>query len=460
MEEKAIGRQTALIDWFRFTCLWSLDCRHPDAESRRLLELLMVAPDFFTLEKRNYCGQLHYRTTLTYDEDVHVGLDPQEDSKVHGVSDQFIVDLSGSACRHFEERGGSWKDVITYLASLPVRFNRVDLALDDIDGELDIDALRAKIASQCFVSAFRGRKENGHIGDERYKVQWYEPDDLRGCEPYVQDTRKGYTCQFGARNSGAVCLNIYDKKRERESRGLVPGVREWIRFEASFTGDKCQHAVGDVMLPAIQDGSFGRMVAGVMRGLIEFKQSPKKVAKGNLRALSNRNLHRLPIWRPYSKFLHGASAIKVPSDQAKVEQSVTRTVRWAKGYWRSSLVKLFGTSENALGEVIASVSEWIKLGGLSWEIVSEMRTYSRSQGREMSVDEILDKLQAYVDTFGGNVDVRKAFEDRLAKDRESMAASERFLQELELGEDDLPDPGGKRAQEGTMLDAFDLEGIL
>ncbi len=459
MEGNAKGRQTALIDWFRFTCLWHLDVDHPDPDARKILSLLRVDPERFTLGK-NYCGQLQYGKTVTFDEDVHVGLEPKDCSKVHGIADQFIVDLSGSACRHFEERGGSWKDVISYLVTLPVRFNRVDLALDDIDGELDIDSLRRKIADQCFSSAFRARKENGRLGDERYRVAWYEPDDLEGHEPYIQDTRKGYTCQFGARNSGSVCLNIYDKLRERQSKGLLPGVGEWIRFEVSFTGERCQHAVRDVVHPSMERGSFGKAVSGIMRGLIEFKEAPKG-SNGNVRSMSTRNINKLPVWRKYRRFLHGAAAIRVPSDQAKVEQTVTRTVRWAKGYWRSSLVRLFGTSENAMGEVVASVSDWIRDGGLTWQVISEMRSYSRSLGQEMTVDQILDKLQSYVDTFGGDVDVRKAFEDRLSKDRDAMRASERFLQELSLGDDfhdDLPTLEEYRRKK-AMLDAFDLDGI-
>lgn len=457
MECKEKGRQTALIDWFRFTCLWHLDCEHPDAVARHMLELLKVDPTLYTVG-RNYCGQLQYGRTVTYDEDVHVGLEPKENSKVQGVADQFIVDLSGSGCRRFEARGGSWLDVISYLSTLPVRFNRIDLALDDIDGFLDIDSLRDRIAVQCFTSAFRARKSNGRIGDERYVLGWYEPDDLDDKGIYVQDTRKGYTCQFGARNNGSVCLNIYDKLRERESKGVLPGVSEWIRFEVSFNGEKCQNVVRDHVLPSMEKGTFGQTVSGIMRGLVEFKQMPKSWKEGNVRQTLDRNLNRLPIWRPYSKFLHGADAIRVPSDQAKVEQSVTRTVRWAKGYWRSSLVKLFGTSEDAMGEVIASVADWIRDGGLTWEIVSEMRSYSRSLGKEMSVDQILDKLQGYVDTFGGNVDVRKAFDDRLERDRESMEASERFLEEVSLGGDDLPS-AEEYGDTKKMLEAFDLDGL-
>ena len=140
MEE--IVRQTALIDWFRFTCPWDLDPDGPDGDSLTLLSLLRVDPGKVTVPRTNLLGRLNYARTVVYGEDVGVGLDPSESARMRGIRSQFIVDLPGSACRHFEARGGSWKDLISYLCSVPgVRFNRVDLALDDIDGELDVESL-------------------------------------------------------------------------------------------------------------------------------------------------------------------------------------------------------------------------------------------------------------------------------------------------------------------------------
>lgn len=450
MEE--IVRQTALIDWFRFTCPWDLDPDGPDGDSLTLLSLLRVDPGKVTVPRTNLLGRLNYARTVVYGEDVGVGLDPSESARMRGIRSQFIVDLPGSACRHFEARGGSWKDLISYLCSVPgVRFNRIDLALDDIDGELDVESLRRKVSDQRFVSAFRGRKRNGRVGDETYSLAMPEEDDLGG--PRVIDSRKGYTVTFGARNQ-PVMLNIYDKLAERESRGLVPGVREWIRFEASFIREKCESCVRRLVLPSLEAGTFGRTVAGIVRGLIEFKEGSGYDRDGN------NHINRLPIWRSYSRFLRGAAAIRVPSDQARVEESVNRTLDWAKGYWRSSLVKLFGCADLAMGQVAEKVAEDIRRNGIPWQLVEQVLSYSRSKGRPLTVDQALDNVQTYLDTFGGDVDVRKAFEERLERDRRKASGSTRFLQDLELGEDDLPDPGGKRAQEGAMLDAFDLEGIL
>ena len=382
---EAIERQTALVDWFRFTCPWALDPEAPDGDSMRVLSLLEVDSGKVTVPRTNLLGSLNYARTVVYGEDVSVGLDPRESSRMQGIRSQFIVDLSGSACRHFEARGGSWKDLISYLCSVPgLRFNRVDLALDDIDGELDVGTLRRKVADQRFVSAFRGRKRNGRVGDETYSLAMPEEDDLGG--PRVIDSRKGYTVTFGRRNQ-PVMLNIYDKLAERESRGLVPGVREWIRFEASFIRHKCESCVRRLVLPSLEAGTFGRTVAGIVRGLIEFKEGSGYDRDGN------NHINRLPIWRSYSRFLKGAAAIRVPSDQARVEESVNRTLDWARGYWRSSLVKLFGCADLALGPLAEKVAEDIRRNGISWQLVEQVLSYSRSKGRPLSVDQALDNVR-------------------------------------------------------------------
>lgn len=426
-------RSTALIDWFRFTCFFELDPLFPSEMARQLFDLLKVNPDYFTCDK-NYLYNLKYNKTVVYDADVKVGLDVKNEARVEGVAGQFIVDLSGSACRSFESRGGSWKELITFLVGHKCRFNRIDLAMDDIDGVLDLNYIKRKINEQSFSSCFRGRKENGRIGNETYLTGWYEPDDLDDKGMKLLDTSKGYTCSFGSRQSSTF-LNIYDKLSERESKGMIPGVHSWIRFEVSFIRGKCDYAVRNIILPSIENETFGKTVAGIMRGLIEFKEAPRD-SKGDVRALLNTHINRLRIDRRYCSFLHNAAKIKVPSNQAKVEQSVTRTVNWAKGYWLSSLATLFASPRYAMNEILNALFEKIdEQEILTWQFVSKVRAYTRSLGAELSVDEILDNLQSYIDTFGGNVDVRKVFDERLARDRAKMKPYEKFLSDLEL--DDL-----------------------
>ena len=362
---------------------------------------------------------------------------------IKGVKDQFVIDLSGQACRHFEARGGSWIELISRLSKLPVRFNRIDLALDDIDGYLDVRMLKDKITNQEFTSAFRGRKKNGKIGDEIYELALPEEDDLSPI-PRLIDSKRGYTCSFGSRNE-PVFLNIYDKLMERSSKGFVTGVREWVRFEVSFIREKCETVVRKLVLPSLQDETFGKTVSGIMRGLIEFKEG-KQYERD-----SNNNICRLPIWRQYKKFLGGAEKIKVPSNQAKVEQSVTRTMDWAKGYWLSSLIKIFGGGEICTTEIFKKLGEYIKEKGISWRVISQIKNYCSSKNINKSTEEILGDIQLMLDTFGGDVNVVEVFNKQLEEERKRMQSSERFLSEL-MVEDDL-----ESSEEYKAKQAFEAE---
>lgn len=420
-------KNTALIDWFRFTVMISFDVTNDVVLS--ILNLLKVDSLFFTESNDLYA--LNYQSTFIFDEDVKIGVSPSNMAKIKGVKNQFVVDLSGSACRHFEERGGSWVELISRLSVMPVRFNRIDLALDDIDGYLDVRLLKDKIAHQEFTSAFRGRKENGKIGDEIYEIALPEEDDL-GSNPKLIDTRKGYTCSFGSRNQ-PVFLNIYDKLMERSSKGIVVGVREWIRFEVSFIRYKCESVVRKLILPSLKDKSFGKTVAGIMRGLIEFKEG------NQYDRTIYRNMYKLPIWRQYSKFLGGAKKIKVPSDQAKVEQSVTRTIDWAKGYWLSSLIKIFGCGNVGSAEIIDALDDYVKEKGISWKVICQIKNFLRAKGIEKDTKEILLDMQCMVDTFGGSINITDSFIKTFEKEQKRMLASERFISDIEIDEelDDL-----------------------
>lgn len=86
-------------------------------------------------------------------------------------------------------------------------------------------------------------------------------------------------------------------------------------------------------------------------------------------------------------------SIKLPSNQAKVEASVQRTVNWAKGYWLGSLAVLFASPSVALQTVLQSLGEKIDSKELlTWQFVCRIQSYARNVGIEMTVDEIPDNL--------------------------------------------------------------------
>lgn len=456
---------SAVVDWLRFTCLWKCDLDHPDERTRTLFRLLRVDPAERTFPSTNRCGSLGYATTVVFDESLNVGLDVQERARVRGIADQFIVDMPGQACWLFDQRGGSFVELVTWLSGQPVRFNRIDLALDDMAGTMDRDLLVSKIYAMQFTSAFRARKRNGKIGDVRTRLRYpeeatYVDDDgsprwETGYErPLITDTHDGYTCDFGGKGS-STHLCIYDKLLERASKGIAVGLKSWVRFEARFLEGKAE-SVGKEMLPeAFAKGEFGRTVAGLMRGLIEFKEG-KGLERGRDQ---HRHLGRARIWRQYSAFLKGCEAIRVPSSQSRAEQSVTRTIDWASRCWRSSLLRLFGCGTTAMSKVMESLDSYIRERGIGWIEIARVRNWMRSQGREVTTDQILDEIQSMIDTFGGKSDIRKVFGEGLERERKRMSESTRFYSDLVLDDSLDSDDDGEMTAEEAMLSAFDLDGI-
>lgn len=456
---------TAVVDWLRFTCLWDLDFSSLDSRSIELFRLLRVSPSERTVSGKNACGSLGYSSTFVFDESLNFGLDVRESARIKGIRSQFIVDMPGQACWLFDQRGGSFVDLITWLKDQPVRFNRVDLALDDMEGRMDRDLLVSKIHGMEFVSAFRARKRNGRIGDVRTRLRY--PEDVTYVddegeerwesgyeEPLITDTHDGYTCDFGGKGS-STHLCIYDKLLERASKGIAVGLKSWIRFEARFLERKADGVCRRILPGSFGRGDFGKTVAGLMRGLIEFKEG-KDVGKGKDQA---RHLHRAPIWRQYRSFLAGAAKIKVPSSQSRAEQSVTRTIDWASRCWNSSLLRLFGCGTAAFSKVMESFDSYVADKGISWQEIARIRNWMRSLGKEVTTDQILDEIQSMVDTFGGRCDVRKVFEEGLERDRERMAESTRFYSDLVLDDSVDSDDDGDVTAEEAMLSAFDLGGL-
>ncbi len=420
----------AVVDWFRFTCLWgAYNPFDGDADSNRLFSLLRLNRDEFRPHNTNLAS-VGYPDGYLYDERINVGISPRPNVLVHGISDQFMVDMPAAACHQFEDRGGNWLDLLRFLASHAVRFNRIDIAVDDINGVLDVSKVRRKVASHEFVCPYRSKVKGGPRGSQMYNVP---PLDPLCSVPYVWDKGDGYSATFGARGSSQQ-LQIYDKSAERQAHNVGVTCNSWIRFEARFCQRRAGCVVRDYVIPSLEKGEFGLMADGLIRGLLEFKEG--KITGNDL---ANRNFNKYPIWRDYSRFLHGADAIKVPSCQNKVEASVTRTVEWGKKSWKKSLIRMFGCGMDPLKEVMAGVVDSINKEGLSWEMIAQVKNYFRDAHKDHvpTTDEVLDNLQQWVDFFcpDDHVDIWAKFgemKDRLSKSRSSD--STKFMADLFTGD--------------------------
>lgn len=128
-----------------------------------------------------------------------------------GIHDNMgvCVEMSGQGCRDFETFGtGDWDAIFLYFLSnqQEVNISRLDVAQDDFDCNLDLDAI--------IVDTFHGNYTS--------KLHHWN----------VQKGSRGATVEHGTRG-GNMYIRIYDKKAERERSDLD----YWARCELQMRDD-------------------------------------------------------------------------------------------------------------------------------------------------------------------------------------------------------------------------------
>lgn len=109
MLEKLVN---VVIDWFKFSINTSFN-----RNNKIVIDLFKILKlDIDIYDEETSTGQFEKR--LVYDEQTIVLAKPRMDKNVkrEGVDDYFFIDLSGQACRDFEQRGGIWKDLFIFIS--------------------------------------------------------------------------------------------------------------------------------------------------------------------------------------------------------------------------------------------------------------------------------------------------------------------------------------------------------
>lgn len=129
-------------------------------------------------------------------------------SIMFGGRDELWCEMSGQGCRSFESYGSNdWFYLCYQVANNPAaQMTRLDIAYDDFNGLLDLEAILEDVHSYAWVSV--ARNVNEHI--ER---------TLSGVS--------GTTVMFGNRGANIAC-RIYDKAKER---GRSDEIDHWVRCE-------------------------------------------------------------------------------------------------------------------------------------------------------------------------------------------------------------------------------------
>lgn len=218
---KSVGitaKSVASIDWLTFTVKMEVD---PRAVIKKYLRM---DEDLFELQA---WGKFGYRQSLQFD-GVVVFFDPAEHRKMEmGV----CVSMSGKGCRTFE-RFTTWKPVeeggtpfIEFLSAAHVddmvHFTRIDLALDDKDGYLDLDTIVNHVETDQINSRIRHRT-------------FYKS--------YIGAGRSGTTVYIGA-SASDFRIRFYDKAKEHFKPDQPEYNSHWVRCEIVMRGQNANGCV-------------------------------------------------------------------------------------------------------------------------------------------------------------------------------------------------------------------------
>jgi len=179
---------------------------------------------------------------------------------VNDGSDNWFLNMSGQACRHFEI--ASCFDFVTLfgiLANVDAVYTRLDIALDDFNNIFTVDQFRNAVYNKQCVTKLRD------WGDHRRGKIATGLDEVHMNNFYLGSSTSRYF------------LNVYDKKLERQSKNIEVVHKTWVRTEVRF---KYEYADAFIVHLLQNDGEIGSHITAFLNGHIKFLKP--SVVKKNL----------------------------------------------------------------------------------------------------------------------------------------------------------------------------------
>lgn len=288
--------QGALIDWLAFTF----------SEGTSIDDVMGKFGEGWTPMERGFLG---YRSGY-FRGGVKILYDGMPGMGVH-------VQMSGTGCRELERDGlvNDWPCFLEDLVKQGVHFTRIDAAIDDRSGMLDLDAIEGCLLKREFVSRFRKGRPTG---------EWsFGEDSTVTCN-------RGFS--LGSRQS-EVYVRFYDKALEQGVDG------HWVRVEMEFKGDRAGAFVKGVLALGI-----GELLPGVLRSYVDFKQ---------VGADSNRSRWATVGW--WEEFLSYAAKLRLVV--SPVIKSVDKLKEWLGKQVAPSLAFVVGLAGGDLEPLFSLVDQ-------------------------------------------------------------------------------------------------------
>ncbi len=265
---------------------------------------LRIVRELFGEWRERSCGIRGYECSGELPCGGVVGWSPSRpEQKVH-------LQLSSDHLGRARELNNELEDVAAFLRNLldlGGSFRRVDFALDDRSGQLDMETMRRYA-------------EEGNM-----TTRWRKIIGIRGLAG-----TQGETLGFGSRVSDSY-LRIYDKQAERLQAGKEdPG--HWIRVELELKNERAQAAIEGYL----HEGA--PFIIGTLRGMLQFRERREQA-----------NKTRWPVCRWWGEFLDwvGKRSLSLPEP----EPSVERSWDWMQRQWPRAMARLVAAEGGSMDRV-------------------------------------------------------------------------------------------------------------
>lgn len=185
--------------------------------------------------------------------------------------------LTGQGCREYEQVGHlDWLQLIALLKKYAnARATRIDLAIDDFKGYYNVGMIRGAFFDGRCVTRFRHAdiKQSYTTGDLELTMDSF----------------------YLGSQSSRLSINFYDKKLEREGKGLEVTVDKWTRTEL-----RCKREYADEVLDMIliYGGDVGTIAMGILKKNVRF------VRKSN-----DKKAYRRPTIKWWSDFVKNVESL-------------------------------------------------------------------------------------------------------------------------------------------------------
>ena len=212
---------------------------------------------------------------------------------------EFHVQMTGTGCRMFEQVSESnWQELLTYIHHDPdAKLTRIDLAIDSFDKPFTIPSIEGKCERGELVTKFREGQ-----GTKKWKFS---------TETTGPSENAGYGLEFGSRTS-RLMIRMYDKKLERENKGLEVTVDSWLRVELQLRKEYSNEALKDLIM---HDFEVGVVAKSYLKEYIRFVNRSKDTNK--------RRWKESLFW---VKYLKDVEPLKLSLDAP--DQTIEKSIKW------------------------------------------------------------------------------------------------------------------------------------